>query len=165
MKLKTATLLTLILFSIGAFAAGKSAFINPRILLEKSPQAMAALETMKSEFQDRENKLRELANEVIEMEKTYKNDSAIMSDDQKKKIEEEIVQKKRKFNFDQQSMKEDVQQRRNELLNEVRKQISNVIQEYGTKNKYDFIFSDGIAYASESVDITAEILEELKKNK
>ena len=165
MKLKIATLLTLIIFSVSAFAAEKSAFINPRILLEKSPQAMAALEAMKSEFQGRENKLRELANEVNEMESTYKSDSAIMSDEQKKKMEEQIVQKKRQFNFDQQSMKEDVQQKRNELLNEVRKKISNVIREYGIKNGYDFIFSDGIAFASEKVDITAEILDELNKIK
>lgn len=163
MKFKIAALLTLIIFSAGAFAEGKSAFINSKILLDQSPQAKAALETMKNEFQDRETSLRKMVEDIQKMESDYQKDSAIMSEDQRKKAEDQIVQQKRKFQFDQQSLREDVQKRRNELLNEVRIAISTVIRDYGNKNGYDFIFSDGVAYASESVDITMEILEELEK--
>lgn len=163
MKLKTATLLTLVFFSVSAFAAGNSAFINSKILLEQSPQAKSALEQMQNEFQEREANLRAMVDEINKMESDYKKDSAIMSDEQKKKIEEEIVQKKRQFQFDQQSMREDVQKRRNELLTNVRNSISKVIREYGDEKGYDFIFSDGVAYAAESVDITMEILKELEK--
>ncbi|NNE62893.1 MAG: OmpH family outer membrane protein, partial [Gammaproteobacteria bacterium] len=119
MKLNIATLLTLIFFSISAFADGKSAFINSKVLLEQSPQAKTALEKMQNEFQGRETKLRTMVEEINKMESDYQKDSAIMSDEQKKKIEDEIVQKKRQFQFDQQSMREDVQKRRNELLNNV----------------------------------------------
>lgn len=163
MKLKIATLLTLIFFSAGAFAAGNSAFINSKVLLEQSPQAKEALEKMQNEFQEREANLRAMFEEISKMESDYQKDSAIMSDDQKNKVEEEIVQKKRQFQFDQQSMREDVQKRRNELLNDVRIKISTVIREYGDEKGYDFIFSDGVAYASDSVDITMEILKELEK--
>ena len=163
MKLKIATLLIVVFFSISAFAEGKSAFINSKVLLEQSPQAKAALEQMQSEFQGRETKLRSMVEEINKMESDYQKDSAIMSDEQKKKIEDEIVQKKRQFQFDQQSMREDVQKRRNELLNNVRIAISKVIRDYGDEKGYDFIFSDGVAYASESVDITMEILKELEE--
>lgn len=163
MKFKIISLLTLVIFSLGAYADGKSAFINAKILLDQSPQAKSALETMQSEFQDRETSLRKMVEDIQQMESNYQKDSAIMSDDQRKKVEEQIVQKKRQFQFDQQSLREDVQKRRNELLNEVRMSISKVIQEYGDKNGYDFIFSDGVAYASESVDITMDILKELEK--
>lgn len=163
MKLKITALLTLIIISFGAFADGKSAFINAKILLDQSPQAKAALETMQNEFQERESSLRKMVEEIQQMESNYQKDSAIMSEDQRKKAEEQIVQKKRQFQFDQQSLREDVQKRRNELLNEVRISISTVIREYGNKNGYDFIFSDGVAYASDSVDITMDILKELEK--
>lgn len=163
MKFKIATLLALALFSVSAFADGKSAFINSKILLEQSPQAKSALEQMQNEFQEREANLRATVEEINKMESDYKKDSAIMSDAQKKKIEEEIVQKKRQFQFDQQSMREDVQKRRNELLTNVRNAISTVIREYGDEKGYDFIFSDGVAYAADSVDITMEILKELEK--
>lgn len=163
MKLKLTTLLLLSLISLGAHTAGKSAFIDPNILLEKSPQAKKALTTMQNEFKDRELKLRDMVNEINTMEKNYQNDNAIMSEEQKKKIEEEITQRKRQFKFDQQSLREDLQKRRNQLLNEVRKAIALVIRDYGLKNGYDFIFSDGVAFAADSVNITDDILKELEK--
>ncbi len=163
MKLKLLTLVLISLLSLSVQANGKYAFIDPKVLLEQSPQARSALETLKNEFRDRELKLRELVDEINAKEKSYQNDSAIMSDDQKKKVEEEIVQRKRKFQFDQQTIREDLQKRRNQLLAEVRNAVSLVIRDYGIKNGYDFIFSDGVAFAADSVNITAEILKELEK--
>lgn len=163
MNLKLIVLFLLLVTSIGSHAAGKSAFINPQILLEKSPQAIKALSTLESEFKGRERKLRRELEAIQTMEKNYQNDSAIMSEEQRKKVEGEIVQRKRQFQFDQQSVREDLQTRRNELLNEVRQSIGIVIREYGVKQGYDFIFSGGIAFAADSVNITDEILKELKK--
>ena len=98
------------------------------------------------------------------MEKTYKTDSAVMSNEQKKKAEDNIIQNKRRFQFEQQSLKEDLQSKQRELLQKVQVSIKSAIQEYGSKNGYDFIFTDAsIAYASDAVDITDKILEELKK--
>ena len=161
MKLKLISIIFLALISVGVQAEGKSAFINPAMVMEKAPQAKTASETLQNEFKDRESKLRKMVEEINTMEKNYKNDSAIMSSDQRKKAEDEIVQKKRQFQFDQQSLKEDVQKRRNELIKEVQKTISAVIREYGKKHGYDFIFTEGVAYASDTVNITDEILKEL----
>jgi outer membrane protein len=162
MKLSTLILLTLL--SFGVSAAGKSAFINSKILLDKSPQAMAANEQLKQQFGERELSLRKLAEGIQQMEKTYQTDSAIMSEDQKRKAQENIVQNKRRFQFEQQSLKEDLQSKQRELLQGVQAQIRTVIQDYGKANDYDFIFTDtGIAYASGAVDITEAILLELKK--
>ncbi len=162
MKLSTLILLTLFSFSVSA--AGKSAFINSKILLEKSPQAMAANERLKEQFGEREQSLRKLAEGIQQMEKTYQTDSAIMSEDQKRKAQDNIVQNKRRFQFEQQSLKEDLQSKQRELLQGVQASIKAVIQSFGKENGYDFIFTDtSIAYASEAVDITEDILLELKK--
>ena len=162
MKLTTFILLTL--FSITLNAAGKSAFINSKLLLEKSPQAIAANDRLQKQFGDRDQSLRKLAQDIQKMEKTFQNDSAIMSDEQKKKAEDNIIQNKRRFQFEQQSLKEDLQARQRELLQELQASIRDVIQAYGEANGYDFIFTDAsIAYASEAVDITDEIIKELEK--
>ena len=51
-----------------------------------------------------------------------------------------------------------------ELLRDVQTEIKAIIQEYGSKNGYDFIFTDaGVAYGSDAVNITQDILDELKK--
>jgi len=148
---------------LSANAAGKSAFINPAIILEQAPQARAASRALEKEFKQLEADLRSRAIKIQEMEKNYQKDSAIMSAAQKKKIEGEIIQQKRQFQFDQQSVKEDLQLRRKQLIQEMQKTISDVIRSYGEKNGYDFIFTEGVAYASDSVNITEEILKELSK--
>jgi len=162
MKLTTFILLTL--FSINVHAAGKSAFINSKLLLEKSPQAIAANERLQKEFGDRDQSLRKLAQDIQKMEKTFKSDAAIMSDEQKKKAEDNIIQNKRRFQFEQQSLKEDLQSKQRELLQDLQVSIKEVIQAYGKANGYDFIFTDAsIAYASDAVNITEEIIKELQK--
>ncbi len=162
--MKLTTLILLALFSAGVNAAGKTAFINSKILLEESPQAIAANSELQKQFGDREQSLRKLAQDIQQMEKTYKTDSAVMSDEQKKKAEDNIIQKKRRFQFEQQSLKEDLQAKQKELLRKVQVSIKAIIQAYGSDNGYDFIFTDAsIAYASDSVNITEQILNELKK--
>lgn len=162
MKLTTFILLAMV--SIGLNAAGKTAFINSKILLGQSPQAIAANTELQKQFGGREQSLRKLAQDIQQMEKTYQTDSAVMSDEQKKKAQDNIIQNKRRFQFEQQSLKEDLQAKQGELLQKVQISIKSVIQSYGSKNGYDFIFTDAsIAYASDAVNITEEILEELKK--
>ena len=162
--MKLTTLILLALFSINVNAAGKNAFINSKLLLEKSPQAIAANERLQKQFGDRDQSLRKLAQDIQKMEKTFQNDSAIMSDEQKKKAEDNIIQNKRRFQFEQQSLKEDLQVKQRELLQELQVSIKDVIQAYGKANGYDFIFTDAsIAYASDAVNITGEIIKELQK--
>jgi Skp family chaperone for outer membrane proteins len=162
--MKLTTLLFLTLLSMSVQADGKFAFINAKLLLEQSPQAVAANAQLKEEFGEREQSLRKLAQGIQQMEKTYQPDGAIMSSDQKKKAEDNIIQNKRRFQFEQQSLKEDLQNKQRELLQVVQLALKNVIQAYGTQNGYDFIFTDAsIAFGSDSVNITQEILKELQK--
>ena len=117
MKLTTFILLAVLSFNLNA--AGKSAFINSKVLLEQSPQAIAANTELQKQFGEREQSLRNLAQSIQEMEQTYKSDSAVMSDEQKKKAEDNIIQNKRRFQFEQQSLKEDLQTKQRELLQQV----------------------------------------------
>ena len=118
---------------------------------------------MKKEFQDRETKLREDAASIQSKESNLQKDGAIMSAEQKKKIENEILESKRKLRFDAQSLKEDVDLRRKQEIEKLRQSITSVIQEYSKKNGYDLVFTEGVAFAAEKVDITDEILKELGK--
>jgi outer membrane protein len=162
--MKLTSFVLLILFSIGAHAAGKTGFIVSKVLLEQSPQAQAANSQLKEQFGEREQSLRKLAQSIQQMEKTYQTDSAIMSADQKQKAEDNIVQNKRRFQFEQQSLKDDLQSKQRELLQEVQQEIKATIQAYGVSNGFDFIFTDtSVAYGSDAVNITEDILNELKK--
>ncbi len=166
MKTFTTTLiLTLSLLSTPGYAELKAAFINSAIILRDAPQAKAASDAMLAEFKDREQKLREEDEELKQAAANWQKDSAIMSADQKKKKEEELIEKQRKLRFDAQSLKEDVDLRRKQEIQKLRESITGVINDYAKKNGYDLIFTEGVAYADEQVDITDEILDVLKKMK
>ncbi len=161
--LKPIVFATIAIFSLSAQADIKAAYINSAKILQQAPQAIAAVEQMKKEFSDRENAIRKMAKETQDQEANLKKDGAIMSAEQKKRIENEILEKKRKIRFDAQSLKEDVDLRRKQEIQKVRSSITTVIQGYAKKKGYDFIFTEGVALASDKVNITEEILKELKK--
>lgn len=150
------------LLSSTVLAADKVAYISTKTLFEQSPQAKAANQELVAAFSNRENALRALAQSIQEQEQKFQTDSAIMSAEQREKAQEDINRGRRQFQFDQQSLREDVAAKRQELLQEVQISIRQVIKEYGKKNGYQFIFTDNsIAYADEAVDITQDILNEL----
>ncbi len=164
MKLsKSIIILSFALLSFNAQAELKAAYINSAQILQQAPQAIKAVELMKKEFQARENALRTLAKEAQAQEVSLNKDSAIMSDEQKKRNEEEILMKKRKIRFDAQSLKEDVDLRRKQEVQKVRTSITAIINSYGKKHGYDLIFTEGVAFAADKVNITEDILKELKK--
>jgi outer membrane protein len=154
---------TLLLISSQVSADLKAAYINSAIILQQAPQAVKAVEDMKKEFQDREQQLRTSAGEIQTKEANLQKDGAIMSADQKKKIENEILEQKRKLRFDAQSLKEDVDLRRKQEIEKLRQSITSVIQSYSKKQGYDLVFTEGVAFAAEKVDITQDILKELGK--
>ena len=162
--MKLTTLLFLTLLSMGVQADGKLAFINVKLVLEKSPQAISANAQLKEQFSAREQSFRKLVQEIQQLEKTYQTDSAIMSAEQKIKAEDIIIQKQRRVKFEQQSLKEDLQRKQRELSKQVQSALRGVIQSYGTANGYDFIFTDtSVAFASDAVNITEDILKEMQK--
>ena len=164
MKFKKLLLTSCLLMPLTVMAGG-SAYINSAAILQNAPQAIAASKAMEKEFKGRETSLRNLLEEIQKAEEKFNKESAIMSEAQKKKEEEKLLAKKREFRFAQQSLKEDLQIRRKEVIKKLQKTISGVIQEFGKKKGYDFIFTTGVAYAADSVNVTEDILKELKKKK
>jgi len=155
--------ITLSLIATQAAAEFKAAYINSAIILQQAPQAVKAVDDMKKEFQNREKMLRDDAEMIQSKETNLQKDGAIMSAEQKKKIENEILESKRKLRFDAQSLKEDVDLRRKQEIEKLRQSITTVIQDYSKKQGYDLVFTEGVAFAAEKVDITDEILKELGK--
>jgi outer membrane protein len=162
-KLLSIFVIAVSLFTTSAYAELKAAFINSAIILQEAPQAKQSIEAMKKEFKGREDAIRGLAEEIQKEEKDLQKDAAIMSPDQKGKMEAAIQEKKRKLRFDAQSLKEDVDLRRKQEIDKIRKTISAVINEYSKQHGYDLVFTQGVAFAAEKVDITQDILNELKK--
>ena len=146
-----------------ASAEFRVGFVNTVKLMEKAPQARAAISKMEAEFAPREKEIVALQREVKKIEEKLAKDSAVLSEEKRRKIERELITKRRELKRAQDEFREDLNIRRNEELTKLQKQLYDAIVNFAKEEKYDLIVSEGVVYASKRVDVTDKLLERLKK--
>lgn len=154
-------LLSLIAFSVNA-ADTRIGIVNTAMLLKEAPQAEAARKKLESEFAPRDVKIVELQNQIKKMEESLSKDAAIMSEAARKLKERDIVSKKRDVKRSREEFTEDFNFRRNEEVGKLQKLVSDTILSLAKEKQYDIILNESVIYASQQVDITANVLEKLR---
>jgi len=137
--------------------------VNTAKLLKEAPQAEAARKKLESEFAPRDAKIVDLQKLIKVLEDKLSKDAAIMSDTARKKQEREIVSKKRDVKRVREEFTEDFNFRRNEEISKLQKLVSETILSLAKENKYDIILNESVIYASQQVDITANVLKRLRE--
>lgn len=140
----------------------KIGIVNTARILNEAPQVKLAKDFLQKEFSEREKNLAKLRDELKKKEEQLQRDSAIMSDEQRRKLEHELLSGKRDFVRAQNEYREDLNIRQNEIFSKVQQQIQQVIQQLAVAENFDLILEDYV-YASERVDLTARVLQELNK--
>ena len=140
----------------------KIGFVNGTRLVEESPQAKAAAERIKKEFDPRQQEIINAQKQLREREEHFLKDSAFMSATEKQKKEREIVSAQRELRLKETEWREDFTIRRNQEMAKVWEVLRETIQNYGKDQGFDLILFEGVSYASERVDVTDDILKHLK---
>lgn len=136
--------------------------VNTAKLLKEAPQAEAARKKLESEFAPRDAKIVEQQKLIKSLEDKLSKDAAIMSETARKNQEREIVKKKRDVKRIREEFTEDFNFRRNEEIGKLQKLVSETILSLAKEKKYDIILSESVIYASQQVEITADVLERLQ---
>ena len=137
--------------------------VNTAKLLKEAPQAEAARKKLESEFAPRDLKIVNLQKSIKILEDKLSKDAAIMSEAARKKQEREIVSKKRDVKRVREEFTEDFNFRRNEEIGKLQKLVFQTILSLAKEKKYDIILNESVIYASQQVDITANVLERLRE--
>lgn len=163
-KLKLSWLLLALAFvgtSVNA-AELKIGVVNAGAVLDQSPQKTQALSRLEKEFSTRgkslESKLKSLRADQDRLAK----DSAILGADEQKSKERKILSDQRELKRLQDEYSEDLSIRRNEELRKLEQKIAQTIVDLAKKESYDLVVYQGVIYASDKVDMTAQVLELLK---
>lgn len=146
-----------------AMAEVKVGFVNTVKLMEEAPQAKSAIGKMEAEFAPREKELVTIQRKIKDSEDKLSRDSAVMSDSERSKLERDLVSRKRDLKRSQDEFREDLNIRRNEELAKLQRRLYDAIVDLAKAEKYDLIVSEGVVYASTSIDITDAVLARLKK--
>ncbi|ADJ29121.1 OmpH family outer membrane protein [Nitrosococcus watsonii] len=136
--------------------------VNAVKLLDEAPQKEAALEILKKEFEIRNRELVSKQKKLRGLEDRFNRDAAIMSEADRKALERDILNQNRDLKRDQEVFREDYNIRRNEEFRKLQEEIAKAIVDLAEKKKYDLVVYEGVIYASDKVDITADVLKLLK---
>ena len=148
---------------LAVMAETKIGFVNMVELMEKSPQAEAARKGLEQEFSNRDKTLTAVRDEVLKFEEKLKNDGPIMNDKNRGELEKKILNRKREYNRQQDELREDFNIRRNEELGRLQKKVHEIIIVVAKAESYDLIVTQPVLYASENIDLTPRVLQEMQK--
>lgn len=161
MKTKIALFLGLLLAANVSFAELKIGFVNIPAVLEKAPQAEKAKKRLEQEFSPRDKQLVAQQKEIQSKEERMSRDGAVMGDTERANLEKDILNKKRDAKRSQQEFSEDFNARRNEELGKLQRRIVEAIRDIAKVQHFDLLLTDGVIYASEQIDVTAQVQQKL----
>lgn len=154
-----------LLLSLNAGAADfKVGFVNVARLLEKAPQAEKAKKDLEREFAPRDKKLLAEQKDIKQMEERLTRDAAIMSDSERQRLDKDLISRKRDAKRLQDEFREDFNLRRNEELTKLQKEIFEAIQTLAKDEHYDLLLTDGVVYASDTIDVTGKVERKLESS-
>lgn len=140
----------------------KIGFVNTIRIMDEAPQIDSANRRLKREFAPKQRRLVSAQQSIRKKEKELSKNAAVMSEYKVRKLSREIREKRRDLKRQQEAFQEDINIRRSEELGRIQKVITQVIQEIGKKESYDFILSDGVIFRKKHFDITDKVLRKLR---
>ena len=161
MKKSLLTFLLIFLSIIAYSSELKIGIVDVNKILKESPQTISANKKLEKEFGSRTEKLKAKIVSLQSDEKKYQKEALTLSDDQKDKSEKSIQQRRIEIQRLERELREDMDLRRREEIGDLQEKINQTIDKIARDEKYDLILYNGIAYASENVDITNRIIKSL----
>ena len=147
--------------SVTLSAELKVGIVDVNKILKEAPQTISANKKLEKEFGPRTDKLKAKIQSLQIDEKKYQKELLTLSDDQKDKTEKSLQQRRIEIQRLERELREDMDIRRREEIGDIQEKINHTIDKIAADEKYDLILYNGIAFASENVDITSRIIKSL----
>ena len=162
----TSKLILCVVLMLLAGAAGaqqaRIGYVNFARLLQESPQAASAMAALQEEFAPRDREVKALVAEFTEKQEQIQRDLDVMGPEERRNAENELRRDEREIKRQQQELQEDANLRQNEAMRKLQGELLREVQNFATTSGFDLIVYDGVAYASDAIDITPQVLEGLK---
>jgi outer membrane protein len=131
-------------------------------LVEESPQAKSALESIRTEFTPRQRDLQNQQASLKAKEERLQKDGATMAPDQRGNSEKDLRDSYRELQRRQQEVQDDFNARRNEEMSRLQKSLIEQVRIYAKAQNFDLVIADGVIYTTPTIDITPQILTQLQ---
>lgn len=159
---KIILLLTLLLMAGHLSAEGKIGYVDMNTLINNSPQILDANRTLTEEFEEQNNKISQQEADLKLLEDSISKEGNFMTPDKLAELQERVRILDRQVRRGKEDLKDAITIRNSQLVDEVQNQIKTVVAKYAEQNGYDAILINAILYANAKIDITDEILQQLR---
>jgi len=156
----------LLLVSAGAAAELKIAVLDTQRALLESAEAQELMETAQFDLEGDQNRVNALGQEIRTLQEQLQKDAEVMSPAEQRKRQKEIEDKQIEYQFLVNKLQKDVQDRRQELLQQMAPKIDAVLKDLIEVEGYDLIMQRGsLLYANSRHDITRKVTEKLNEKR
>jgi len=165
-KFKGWMLLPLLLVAGGAFAELKIAVIDTQRALLESEEAKQLMQSAQSDLQGDQTQLQTLGADIQKLREQFQKDAEVMSETDRRTRQKEIEDKQIEAEFLANKLQKAVNDRRQELGQQMVPKLEAVLKELTDAEKYDVILERGaILFADPKHDITKRVTEMLNAKK
>ncbi len=142
----------------------KIGYIDANRVVSEAPQGTQALKDLQEEFAQREETLRSMQIELIDVQDKLENaEASDLSISEVRNLETKLRRLQRDLDRRSEELNEDFNYRRNQELESLQTTISDLILQMAREKNFDLIVQSPVVWASERIDITDEVLDELQR--
>ncbi|NCU00913.1 OmpH family outer membrane protein [Candidatus Macondimonas diazotrophica] len=145
-----------------AHAEMKVGVIDLAQLLREAPQARALRESLEADLEQRKRMLAREETAFTQKQEDFDRNVQTLSPERREQMERELLAAQRELIRKRRQFEEELQARRMEGLREIDRNVSRVIRDLAEREGFDLILSEGVLYASQRMDITARVIQELQ---
>ncbi len=140
----------------------KVGFIDIQAVIAQSKEGQAARNKVAAEAAEKQKEISAKEAEIKQMDAELQKQSPVLSDAAKKEREEDIRRRLRDLKRLTEDFNRDLAKREAELINDLLRDVTAVIRDYGKEKGYSLIVErgqGGVIYGSDPSDLTKDILE------
>jgi outer membrane protein len=155
--------MTLLLAPAAYSSELKVGFVVIDKILSEAPQVKAINEKMMKRFGGKKKELDAMEKDLKSMQDNYKRNELVMTDAKLTALKTKMAAKYQQYKQSETSLQQEVNTMRSQELATLRETIRSIIANIAKDDKYDLILSEGVVYGSEKLDVSDEVLTQLKK--
>ena len=153
----------LAMFSSAHAQEFRMGFVNTDRIFKEASTAKAAQAKLEQEFSKREKELVDLGASLKTLVDKFERESPTLSESQKNARQKQLLEQDRDFQRKRREFQEDLNSRKNEELQQVLERANKVVKQVAEAEKYDVVIQEAV-YISPKHDITDKVIKALNSN-
>ncbi len=142
----------------------KIGFVDVNAVASRSPQYEASMKSLEQEFTARKKTIRDKEVALSQMQEKMQKEGRTMTAEALRKLEDQIVAQDRDVRWQKSVLEDDYKRQHNRMMDELEGEISKTIAALVKRDGYDLVLTQGVILPSERVNLTDDVLSELKNS-